>query len=200
MNMSAQPKIAAAASVPAPSPSAAILDLTIAGNRISANASDVNPYGVRNELLLKQEKARVRYKNGVTLPIAAEVLLANANRKDYNHRRTLSRNIVAATSQSRPVNTCAHHIVALGDPEARESRNLLYTWGIGINDADNGVFLPSKGTGLPGYPNATHHTPHHKQLYHLEVYSQLSRRDGSEDGRRGLKSLKSQLLSGELPL
>lgn len=198
--MSAQPKHAAASPAPATTTSAGILDLTIAGNRISANASDVNPYGVRNELLLKQEKARVRYKNGETLPTSAEVLLANANRKDYNHRRTLSRNIVAATGQSRPTNTCAHHIVALGDPEARESRTLLYGWGIGINDADNGVFLPSKGPGLPGYPNATHHTPSHKQLYHLEVYSQLSRRDGSEDGRRGLRSLKSQLLSGELSL
>lgn len=198
--MSAQPKHAAASPAPATTTSAGILDLTIAGNRISANASDVNPYGVRNELLLKQEKARVRYKNGETLPTSAEVLLANANRKDYNHRRTLSRNIVAATAQSRPANTCAHHIVALGDPEARESRNLLYGWGIGINDADNGVFLPSKGRGLPSYPNATHHTPSHKQLYHLEVYSQLSRRDGTEDGRKGLRSLKSQLLSGELSL
>ncbi|GGA37355.1 AHH domain-containing protein [Dyella nitratireducens] len=198
--MSAQPKTAVAAPTPIPTTSAGILDLTIAGNRISANASDVNAYGVRNELLLKQEKARVRYKNGETLPTSAEVLLANANRKDYNHRRTLSRNIVAATAQPRPANTCAHHIVALGDPEARESRNLLYGWGIGINDADNGVFLPRKGPGMPDYPNATHHTPSHKQLYHLEVYSQLSLRDGSEDGRRGLRSLKSQLLSGELSL
>ena len=198
--MSAQSKSIPAAPAPTLSEPANILDLTIAGNRISANASDVNPYGVRNALLLKQEKARVRYKNGVTLPTSAEVLLANANRKDYNHRRTLSRNIVAATAQSRPANTCAHHIVALGDPEARESRNLLYNWGIGINDADNGVFLPSKGMGLPDHPNAAHHTPSHKQLYHLEVYSQLSRRNGSEDGRRGLRSLKSQLLSGELPL
>lgn len=124
--MSAQPKTAVAAPIPISTTSAGILDLTIAGNRISANASDVNAYGVRNELLLKQEKARVRYKNGETLPTSAEMLLANANRKDYNHRRTLSRNIVAATAQPRPANTCAHHIVALGDPEARESRNLLY--------------------------------------------------------------------------
>ena len=198
--MSAQPKSAPTVAVPAVNTPDDLIDITIASNQISSNASDVNPYEVRNALLVQEEKARVRYKNGITLPTSAELLFANAQRRDYNHRRTLSRNIVAATSQSRPASVCAHHIVAHRDPEAASSRTLIYGWGIGINDADNGVFLPSKGTGLPGHPNAPRHDPHHKATYHVAVYVQLRRARDVEAGRTRLRSIKTQLLSGALPL
>jgi A nuclease family of the HNH/ENDO VII superfamily with conserved AHH len=198
--MSAQPKSAQTASAPPINTTDDLIDISIASNQVSANASDLNPYEVRNALLIREEKARVLYKNGVTLPAAAELLLANALRKDYNHRRTLSRNIVAATSQPRPTDSCAHHIVAHRDPEATSSRTLLYGWGIGINDADNGVFLPSKGPGLPGYPNAPRHDPHHRATYHVAVYMQLRRGRDVESGRQRLRSIKTQLLSGALSL
>jgi hypothetical protein len=54
------------------------------------------------------------------------VLLANAQRRDYDHRRTVSRNIVVAAGQARPAAVCAHHIVALKDDEAARSRTLLF--------------------------------------------------------------------------
>lgn len=177
-----------------------ILNLTIASNRVASNGRNFNSYDVRNSLLVKQQKARVRYQNGVTLPTSAEVLLANAERKDYNHRRSLSTNITRATAQGRPADVCAHHIVALGDSEAENSRLLLYGWGIGINDADNGVFLPRYGKGLPGNPNAAHHNPHHAATYHITVFYQLSRATEAETGRVRLRSIKSQLLSGALTL
>jgi hypothetical protein len=177
-----------------------ILNLTIASNRIASNGRNFNSYDVRNSLLVRQQKARVRYRNGMTLPTSAEVLLANAERKDYNHRRSLSTNVTKATSQARPADVCAHHIVALRDIEAENSRLLLFVWGIGINDADNGVFLPRYGKGLPGYPDAAHHSPHHAATYHLTVFYQLSRATEVESGRVRLRSIKSQLLSGVLTL
>ncbi|HET7332493.1 AHH domain-containing protein [Dyella sp.] len=198
--MSAKPKSALSAPALVTASPADVLDVTIASNRIAANAKDANPYQVRNSLLLQKAKARVRYEKGITLPTAAVVLLANANRREYNHRRTLSRNIVAATSQSRPANTCAHHIVALHDQEAALSRSLLFRWGIGINDADNGVFLPRTGRGMPGYPDAVHHTPHHNPTYHLAVYDQLRDETEAIGGRKSLRSIKGQLLSGTLSL
>lgn len=198
--MSAQPKSAPTVAVPAVNTPDDLIDITIASNQISSNASDVNPYEVRNALLVQEEKARVRYKNGITLPTSAELLFANAQRRDYNHRRTLSRNIVAANSQPRPASSCAHHIVAHRDPEATNSRTLIYGWGIGINDADNGIFLPSKAVGLPGYPKAPRHDPHHKAQYHVAVYVQLRRARDVEGGRTRLRSIKTQLLSGALSL
>jgi hypothetical protein len=199
-NMSTRPKSTTAAAAPPSSTPTDMLDITIASNQIAANARDVNPYEIRNSLFVEEEKARVEYKNGVTVPTSAKMLLANAERKGYNHRRTLSRNIVAATSQSRPSNACAHHIVALRDPEAGLSRNLLFRWGIGINDADNGVFLPRNGTGLPGNPSAAHHTPHHSVTYHLKVYRTLNAEQDAAGGRSGLRSIKADLLSGALSL
>ena len=119
-----------------------LLDLTLAASRIVDQNSGANPYGVRNRLLTRKEKARVRYLNGMTLPTSAEVLSANAEDRGYNHRRTLSRNIVHGTKQPRQVDVCAHHIVAWRDSAADLSRTRLFGCGIGINDADNGVFLP----------------------------------------------------------
>lgn len=177
-----------------------VLDLTIASNQISSSANGVNPYGVRNELLTRKAKARVRYQNGSTLPTSAEALLANAERRDYNHRRTLSRNLVKATSQPRPASACAHHIVALRDPEAMNSRVLLFGWGIGINDADNGVFLPRDRAGLPGYPSAPRHNPHHRVAYHLAVYDELQYAENTDEGRATLRFLKAKILSGVLVL
>ncbi|PTT79019.1 hypothetical protein DBR42_22215 [Pelomonas sp. HMWF004] len=198
--MSAQPSSTPPTVAPTVNTAADLIAVSIASNRVSSNASNVNPYEVRNELLIREQKARVRYQNGITLPTSAEVLLANARRKDYNHRRTLSRNIAAATAQPRPADACAHHIVAHRDPEATSSRTLLYGWGIGINDADNGVFLPSKCVGLPGYPKAPRHDPYHRATYHVAVYMQLRRGRDVESGRQRLRSIKTQLLSGALPL
>lgn len=177
-----------------------LLGLTIVTNRMSSGIDGVNPYRVRNQLLTRKEKARVRYANGRTLPTSAEVLLANAERRDYNHRRTLSRNIVQATSQPRPVNACAHHIVALRDLEATSSRALLFDWGIGINDVDNGVFLPRDRAGLPGYSSAPRHNPHHRVAYHLAVYDELQYAQNTEEGRSTLRFLKAKILSGALAL
>src|SRR5690349_5376371 len=92
------------------SPSSADLtDLTIAVNRIAANQRQANAYEIRNTILVDEEKERVRYKNGVTeLPCSVQRLFADAQRRNANHRRTLARNIVRASGQSRPPDACAH--------------------------------------------------------------------------------------------
>ena len=157
------------------------------------------PYQVRNSILVQEKKARVRYQNGITLPVSAQVLLANATRQDYNHRRRLSSNIVAA-GQSRPVDACAHHIVALRDADAVLSRKKLFDCAIGINDADNGVFLPRSGnSGLVGYPNAPRHAPIHAPLYHATVYARLRHVKGTDTCRVELRDIKTGLLAGAFP-
>ncbi|QRP65200.1 AHH domain-containing protein [Rhodanobacter sp. FDAARGOS 1247] len=179
-----------------------LLDLTLAANLIVDPKSGANPYEMRNRLLTRKEKARVRYLNGMTLPTSAEVLSANAEDRGYNHRRTLSRNIVHGTKQPRQVDVCAHHIVAWRDSAADLSRIRLFGCGIGINDADNGVFLPRFANKLPDYPNAPRHDPHHHPEYHFAVYDKL--RDvepgDTHQCRATLKSLRADILSGLLPL
>ncbi|QRP65202.1 AHH domain-containing protein [Rhodanobacter sp. FDAARGOS 1247] len=157
---------------------------------------------MRNRPLTREEKARLRHLNGMTLPTSAKVLRANAEDRSYNHRRTLSRNIVRGTKQARPADACAHHIVALHASAAKPSRDLLVDCGIGINDVDDGGFLPRFDHKLPGDPDAPRHNPHHHREYHLAVYDRLQD-DEPNDARTcraTLKSLKTDILSGLLPL
>lgn len=178
-----------------------ILDLTVAANQVATNSADVNAYDVRNAIVLRWKKSHVQYLNGYTSqPASVMLLLANAEDLTYNHRRTLARNIVAGGKAARPADSAAHHVVALADPEARPARLLIFSWGIGINDADNGVFLPRHGVGSPGYPNAAHHSPYHKLAYHLGVLARLQRANDQPGGRTQLRAMKADLQSGRMTL
>ncbi len=177
-----------------------VADMSAAAVVASGNDPNVNPRELMNAQLVNELKARVLYKNGYTQLTSAATLLANAQRRDYNHRRRLSDSIKAATQQARPAAVCAHHIVALTDIEASRSRLLMFRWGIGINDADNGVFLPSKKVGMPGFPKAAHHKPYHDPEYHYQVYFRLQRGSDEAGGRIELKGVKSDLLAGRMSL
>jgi hypothetical protein len=177
-----------------------ILDATIAANSIAANDAHVNAYEMRNALLETRRKARVRYKNGETLPATAAKLLADAERK-VRHSRILARNIKNATGVDRHVAADAHHIVAQSDKRAKASRDFLFDWGIGINDAVNGVYLPKKAGSVPGMDDATAHEIIHTSPYHLEVWSRLRDIQGesSSVARVELREMASDMVAGEFP-
>jgi len=77
--------------------------------------------------------------------------------------RVLGANLVA-DGVNRPANTAAHHIVAGNSPAAREAREVLAQEGIDINEAANGVFLPTN-TANAAPPAATHSTLHTNAYY-----------------------------------
>lgn len=178
---------------------ARILGFTLAANQIAQSTADANAYAMRNAMLEMRRKARVRYKNGRTLPATAEKLHADAERK-VRHSRTLARNIRNATGVERHKESDAHHIVAQQDRRAMLSRRLLFGWNIGINDADNGVYLPKRWSSrVPGLENATAHGPIHTDDYHFAVQVRLSdvQGRGSESGRQALREIKSEILRNE---
>ena len=191
---------------PAPAltdPVEGMTDLTTSINQIAANNRNANPYEIRNGIVLDENKQRVRYENGITaLSMSAQQLLANAQRTAYNHRRTLSNNIVAESGKARPANACAHHIVALKDDQAEPSRKKLFDWGIAINDADNGVFLPRWATKkIKGYPKAPQHGPIHTEIYYSAVYARLRTvpKTDASTGRSRLRGIKAQLQVNAFP-
>ncbi len=175
-----------------------ILDFTISANQIVNAGAGTNSYEMRNTLLEARRKARVRYKHGMTLPATAEKLRADAERK-VRHSRTLARNIRNATGVAKPVGADAHHIVAQTDRRAARSRLVLFGWGIGINDADNGVYLPKKfSSKVEGLDDATAHENIHTDEYCLAVEVRL--RDAgreSEQGRLALRSIKGEILKSQ---
>ena len=175
--------------------------LTIAANEISTADGHVNAYEVRNALLIEKRKARVRYKNGVTEPASAQKLRVDAERM-ARHARILARNIKNATGQAKHMDWDAHHIVALTAKEARLSREQLFGWGIGINDVDNGIYLPRKRyTALPGFPNASPHENVHTSRYYLEVTDRLLAvaDERAPRARLELRGMKSDLVAGTFP-
>lgn len=115
--MSTSSSAPASPAMPALTPTQ-VADRSAAAVAASGNDPNVNSRELMNAELIQEHKAQVLYKNGYTLAASAAVLLANAQRRDYNHRRRLSDNIKASTQQARPAAVCAHHIVALTDGEA----------------------------------------------------------------------------------
>lgn len=176
-----------------------ILEITIDANLLSPNNTGVNAYQARNDLLLQRRLARVRYENGVTLPAAAKKLRADANRK-VRHSRILARNIKNATGEAKHTEADAHHIVAAQDQRARRSRSLLFKWGIGINDKDNGLYLPKKWSSeVAGLEEATAHEVIHTFAYHLAMTARLQGTHPSNqvEGRKTLCDIKYQILQNE---
>ena len=179
-----------------------LIRFTVAINRIAANSPAVNAYSLRNEILLEMEKRRIRYRDGRTLEGYAAKRLFEDARRIRNHRRTLARNMDAQSGQSRPDSVCAHHIVATQDIRAEESRTIIFGWGIGINDADNGVYLPQfAGTPVPSMPDAPLHGPIHTARYHSNVLFRLGfgESDDREGGRAILRDIKQELTDGSFP-
>lgn len=183
-------------------PDSGILDLRIGANQI---AKGPEAYEIGNETILRKRKREVLYKNGVTLPVTAERLMAEAERKT-RHSAKLARNMKDA-GQGRPVDAApkevsAHHIVAAMDTRAEQSRMRLFGWRIGINDVDNGVFLPAyKNTAVSSLPNATKHVIVHTDTYHLNVRARLRvvPSDDHAEGRLALRQIKKELVDGVFP-
>ncbi len=90
----------------------------------------------------------------------------------------------------------AHHIVAANAPGAAESRALLDEAGIGINDAQNGVFLPGTSS-VPNPTSAQVHSVVHTDSYYANVQSVLENAGGNISG--ALANIASQLKSGTFP-
>lgn len=162
-----------------------------------------NAVAAVNAVLAEADKDEVRYRNGVTLPIAAKRLLADARRRNARHSDTLARNLAAAKVE-RPAGVAAHHIVAHGDARAFPSRELLFGWGIAINDVDNGVYLPrNRRSHVPSLPHAVKHSTLHTGLYHLEVYARLVDvaigHEHAQAGRDSLRGIKAELVDGTFP-
>lgn len=164
----------------------------------------------------KQKKATppkvapgVKYDKGVTQPATFKELEAEAD-KLGNHSAKLARHLDAA-GQTKPTDAvkgslATHHVVARTDTRALPSRVLLFQWGIGINDVDNGIRLPrwlvsQKPASLT---DATVHAIVHTDVYHTEVHYRLrevarTHPTVASFARVELRGIKQELTTGVFP-
>ena len=95
----------------------------------------------------------------------------------------------------RPANTAAHHIVAWDSAKASGARKLLERFKIGINDAENGVFLPG-ASRLPG--TGAVHSRVHTNDYFIEVERRLSQASNREEVLSVLTEIRQALSNEQL--
>ncbi|NOK69032.1 MAG: hypothetical protein GFH25_541200n212, partial [Chloroflexi bacterium AL-N10] len=109
----------------------------------------------------------------------------------------LSRNMRAA-GIPEPPGTAAHHIVAWNDSRAAGSRAILIGENIGINDAENGVYLPISRTKGHVTVGNVWHANIHTNRYHAEVERRLS---SAAPGtvRAELQQIAQEILQGLFP-
>lgn len=101
--------------------------------------------------------------------------------------RALARALEKA-GEVRPPDSAAHHIVAGSAPDAVAARLTLQKFGIGINDAENGIFLPTQ-----------RHVRLHTSEYYFAVNSEVATAASKEDVIRALRAIKRRLQAGEFP-
>ncbi len=88
-----------------------------------------------------------------------------------------------------------HHIVAGRAKGAREARTVLLKFGIDINDAANGVFLPT----IKNVSAASYHPGLHTNKYYENVNRMLLEATSEKEARDILDKIASMLLNGKFP-
>ena len=103
----------------------------------------------------------------------------------------LRKNLIKAGVKEPDYPHAAHHIVAGNSPKAEEAREILLKYGIDINDAENGVFLPTvKEVGGAYHPSL------HTNEYYRKINSLLRRANSREDALDILDMISEELLEG----
>jgi HNH/ENDO VII superfamily nuclease len=109
----------------------------------------------------------------------------------------LDRNMRAA-GMKRPPGTAAHHIVAGKAGFADKARAILRKFGIGINDAENGVYLPCNSK-TPCEESGAIHSQLHTREYYLAVNRALEEASTREQIIEKLRDIADRLKAGGYP-
>ena len=94
----------------------------------------------------------------------------------------------------------AHHLVAENDRRAAGARSILAGFGIGIDDAANGVWLSGPGAAAPpGFPNALEHRSLNTRTYNAEVAQRLAGAGNPRQAVAILGQIRQEILAGTFP-
>lgn len=106
--------------------------------------------------------------------------------------KLLRENLIKAGKKVPNYPNAAHHIVAGNAKKAEGSRKILSKFGIDINDAVNGVFLPTQ----KGVSNGVYHPSLHTDKYYLTVEQMLKQAESKEEAIDVLKNIATKLMNG----
>ncbi len=101
-------------------------------------------------------------------------------------------NMIEAGVEVPAYRNAAHHIVAGGSPKASVARDILEQYDIDINNAVNGVFLPT----VKDVSSAAYHPSLHTNAYYNKVNGLLENAESREKVTEILQDICEQLLDG----
>lgn len=156
-----------------------------------------------NKVLLKERRKAITFDHQFISVAQLERTKPKANLIEKSSRQKLRENIyLRMESEFSEVakgfgGTEAHHVVEGNAPAAAKSREILKKFGIGINDAENGVLLRSDNESI--YRGALHNTSHSPK-YSEYVYSKIKEVKSSQELIIRLSEIKESLVNGTLDL
>ncbi len=106
--------------------------------------------------------------------------------------KVLRQNLIDYGIDVPDYSNAAHHIVAGTSQKANEARVVLQKYGIDINDASNGVFLPT----AKGVSNSAYHPSLHTNTYYNKVNDMLRGATSKNDVLDILDDITEQLSNG----
>lgn len=131
--------------------------------------------------------------------VKAGAAAAAAFRQSRASSRVLERNLLAQ-GMKKGAGFHTHHMVAGADARALKARQILDKFGIDINSAENGIFLPGSDAMKNGYKGKLPLHPRiHTKEYHEWVYEQLKRAKSGDEARELLKTIREGIESGKEP-
>ena len=108
---------------------------------------------------------------------------------------TLRQNMIDEGMEVPDYANAAHHIIAGNDVRAAGLRNMLEKYGIDINSAENGVFLPTEKE----VSEASYHRSLHTNAYYENVEKAFQGVSSKEEAIEVLQDIREQLLEGTFP-
>lgn len=91
--------------------------------------------------------------------------------------------------------SAAHHIVPKGvmkDPNGRAAREIIEGWGISVDNAANGVYLPAER----GVSAGSYHPSLHTKDYYKMVYDRVSSAGSRDQVLEVLEGIRRELQMG----
>ncbi len=132
--------------------------------------------------------------NGGGAFIRVSSLLGSVSAKAHRYRLRIA--LEAKLKRAMAAGESTHHIVAIEHELAAESRRILAKFGIGIDDAINGVFLPAFLKSPNPKGSIVHATLANKERYYKIVEKELKKAKTPAEAIEQLRKLRKTLLDG----
>lgn len=169
------------------------LDLVI--ERTAANENPLTQSDINKVMVAAQIQDGIeRYRMKTTARTSKELFV-----EEHNSAR-LGRHLVERFG-ARPAHCHAHAIVAGKHKHAAHARLIIAKFKIGIDDPDNGCWLPESvaATPHPSFPKAPPHSRIHRHNYFWWVRSRMAPLTMSTQCRSQLQLLSRMLHTGQFP-